>query len=144
MQKFLGFLRQGKAPFLGVFLDPVDEVEDDAPGYYGIIKKPMDLTTMNDKLSNGLYANAAAFKADFDRIIKNCRKYNAGNKAFVKAHGDRLERELEWEWAYMGEWLAKERRRARQAGTVAAPSTATAAATAPIDTASASASGVGR
>lgn len=129
LQKLLGFEREGKAPFLEVFLQPVDEVAHNAPGYYRTITKPMDLDTMATKLRNGRYIDAAAFKADFDQIIENCRVYNHDNKAFVNAHADRLEKEIEWEWQFMGKWLSKERRRAGQAGTVLAPTAAPAIAT---------------
>ena len=126
LQKLLGFERDGKAPFLRAFLQPVDEVVNNAPGYYNDIDTPMDMGTMGTKLAIGLYADAAAFKADFDLIISNCRIYNHDNEAFVKKYADRLEKEIEWEWEGMGKWLAKERRRAGQAGTVPAPMATTA------------------
>jgi len=126
LQKLLGFERDGKAPFLRAFLQPVDEVENNAPDYYSTIKDPMDLDTMATKLANGLYADAAAFKADFDLIVSNCRLYNHDDKAFIEKYADRLERQIRWEWKDMGDWLAKERRRARQAGTVLAPMATTA------------------
>jgi transcription initiation factor TFIID subunit 2 len=36
---------------------PVDEVKDGAPGYLTIIKKPMDLSTIENKLKNHVYEN---------------------------------------------------------------------------------------
>jgi hypothetical protein len=129
LQKFLGFWNSSRAPYLGVFLQPVDEVQDDAPGYYGAVKQPMDLATMGTKLTNGLYVDAAAFKADFDRIVTNCRLYNVGDQDFVKKHADRLERELEWEWSGMTKWMTAERRRTRQAALVPPPALATASTT---------------
>jgi transcription initiation factor TFIID subunit 2 len=115
LQKFLGFWNSNKAPYLEVFLQPVDEVRDNAPGYYETVPEPMDLATMGTKLTNGLYVDASAFKADFDLIITNCHLYNVDDKAFVKKHADRLERELEWEWSGMTKWMTAERRRLSQA-----------------------------
>lgn len=56
------------------FINPVDE--DYAPNYYKIIDHPMDLQTMEDKLDNQEYSSLDEFKADFDRIVENCRTYN--------------------------------------------------------------------
>lgn len=56
------------------FADPVDE--DYAPRYYSIIRQPMDLQRMEDKLDDGEYLTFADFKADFQLIVDNCRQYN--------------------------------------------------------------------
>jgi transcription initiation factor TFIID subunit 2 len=129
LQKFLGFWNSNKAPYLEVFLQPVDEVRDNAPGYYETVPEPMDLATMGTKLANGLYVDASAFKADFDLIITNCHLYNVDDKAFVKKHADRLERELEWEWSDMAKWMTTERRRLRQVVPAPPPALATASTT---------------
>ena len=89
----------------------------------------MDLATMGNKLTNGLYVDASAFKADFDLIIANCHLYNVDDKAFVKKHADRLERELEWEWSDMAKWMTTERRRLRQVVPAPPPALATASTT---------------
>jgi transcription initiation factor TFIID subunit 2 len=129
LQKFLGFWNSNKAPYLEVFLQPVNEVRDNAPGYYETVPEPMDLATMGTKLTNGLYVDASAFKADFDLIITNCHLYNVGDQDFVKKHADRLERELEWEWSDMAKWMTTERRRLRQGVPVPPPALATASTT---------------
>ena len=54
------------------FLNKVGKKE--APGYYDIIKNPMDLSTMTKKLH--LYRNLEEFKQDIDLIISNCMAYN--------------------------------------------------------------------
>lgn len=56
------------------FLDEVSE--DYAPRYYSVIRKPMDLNRMCDKLDDGSYSSVSHFRADFMRIIDNCRVYN--------------------------------------------------------------------
>lgn len=56
------------------FMDPVDE--DIAPRYYSIIRRPMDLQKMEDKLDNGEYLTFGDFRNDFKLIVNNCRLYN--------------------------------------------------------------------
>lgn len=121
LEKFLKFWETNKAPYLEIFLDPVDEVEDHAPGYYATISSPMDLATMATKLGAGVYANAQAFKEDFYLMIQNCHTYNQANPVFIKKYPDRFVKEFEWEWSEMGRWMSTERRKlAREA---AAPTT---------------------
>lgn len=56
------------------FLEPVDE--EIAPSYYRVVKNPMDLQQMEDKLNEGLYETFSQFKHDFQLIIANCKQYN--------------------------------------------------------------------
>lgn len=66
------------------FAYPVDE--DIAPNYYSIIKKPMDLETMEERLDANRYRTYSQFKSDFQLIVNNCRLYNGtenGNIYFV-------------------------------------------------------------
>lgn len=126
MQTYDDFWHSDKADYLGPFRQPVNEVADNAPGYYRIITDPMDLDTMRNNLSNGLYANAAAFKADFDKIIENCRIYNKDSRALVRQYADRLKSDFDWEWTRMRDWMTKERRKARLAATAPALTATTA------------------
>ncbi|XP_071875381.1 uncharacterized protein isoform X2 [Bombus fervidus] len=84
------------------FIDPVDE--EYAPRYYSVVRKPMDLSTMEEKLENGLYKSLSEFKRDFRLIVDNCRQYNGSDneytemafnlkEAFDKAVGRYLESE---------------------------------------------------
>jgi hypothetical protein len=132
LQKFTAFWQNNKAPYIEPFLQPVNEANDNAPGYYAQIRQPMDISTMRARLNNGLYTDAAAFKTDFVLMIDNCRAYNKDNQAFVKRYADRFVREFDWEWDLMREWLAKESRRLRTAAPAPGPIvTAPAAPTAP-------------
>ncbi|KAF2433167.1 Bromodomain-containing protein [Tothia fuscella] len=58
------------------FLKPVDPVALNIPTYPEIIKNPMDLGTLEEKLKKHEYDNASAFMADFDLIIDNCLRFN--------------------------------------------------------------------
>jgi hypothetical protein len=131
LDKFHAFWESNKAPYLEPFLQPVDEVNDFAPGYYTTVEQPMDLSTMRTKLTNGLYADAAAFEADFVLMMQACRLYNAGNEAFVRKSADRFEKDFEWEWSGMGKWMTAERRKLRTAAAAPTTTHTTAPATAP-------------
>jgi transcriptional activator SPT7 len=56
------------------FLKPVQKRE--APNYYDIIKRPMDLGTMSKKLKNYQYTSKAEFEVDLNLIWNNCLMYN--------------------------------------------------------------------
>lgn len=56
------------------FLQPVDE--DDAPNYYKVVKSPMSLQKMEDKLDSGQYKSLTEFQHDFHLILANCKQYN--------------------------------------------------------------------
>ncbi|OAD53447.1 Cat eye syndrome critical region protein 2, partial [Eufriesea mexicana] len=64
------------------FIDPVDE--EYAPRYYSVVRKPMDLSTMEEKLENGLYKNLSEFKRDFRLIVDNCRQYNGSDNEYTE------------------------------------------------------------
>lgn len=56
------------------FIDAVEE--DYAPNYYSVIRRPMDLQRMEDRLDQGYYTDFSMFQSDFSLIVKNCRLYN--------------------------------------------------------------------
>ncbi|EJD48509.1 hypothetical protein AURDEDRAFT_112948 [Auricularia subglabra TFB-10046 SS5] len=69
-----------------IFRQPVDPVRDQAPNYYGIIKDPMDLSTMRSKLDAGMYKDRFEFEADFKLMIENAKTYNQpGQFAYSEA-----------------------------------------------------------
>ncbi len=87
------------------FMQPVDAVRDQVPDYHRVIKKPMDLGTMQAKLNSGEYNSAKEFESDFNLIIKNCRKFNSGGGLVVVA-ADKLEKLFTEKWAEKDEWMA--------------------------------------
>ncbi|PXF46557.1 Histone acetyltransferase GCN5 [Gracilariopsis chorda] len=59
------------------FLEPVNAKETGAIDYYDVIKNPMDLSTMQERLDNGwFYVTKEIFIADFKRMVTNCKTYN--------------------------------------------------------------------
>ncbi|KAJ8363551.1 hypothetical protein SKAU_G00123820 [Synaphobranchus kaupii] len=64
------------------FLEPVDP--NDAPDYYGVIKEPMDLATMEDRAQKRYYNKLTEFVADMTKIFDNCRYYNPSDSPFYQ------------------------------------------------------------
>jgi Bromodomain len=79
-------------PLSDPFREPVDPVQ--APDYLTVIKTPMDLSTVQSSLDEGLYTSeeesgkeyvdVPAFLSDTRQIWLNCRKYNHHSDAIVK------------------------------------------------------------
>mmetsp|Transcript_18297 Transcript_18297/g.37033 ORF Transcript_18297/g.37033 Transcript_18297/m.37033 type:complete len:2677 (+) Transcript_18297:174-8204(+) len=67
-----------KLDTFSIFKEPVDESQ--APGYYDVIKNPMDFGTMKTKVDNGDYGSGstamAKFYDDILLVFDNCRKFN--------------------------------------------------------------------
>lgn len=54
-----------------------DNADPSPCSYFKVIKNPMDLSTVNAKLNNGLYKDRAGFEADFRLMINNSKTYNS-------------------------------------------------------------------
>lgn len=63
-----------KHPCACPFLHPVSE--KDAPDYYTIVKKPMDLGTIRQRLVDDEYTSVAAWARDMGLIWANAEKFN--------------------------------------------------------------------
>ncbi|CAK1588824.1 unnamed protein product [Parnassius mnemosyne] len=63
------------------FMDPVEE--EYAPNYYAVIRRPMDLHKMEERLDSGYYTDFTMFKADFKLIVNNCRLYNGQDNEYT-------------------------------------------------------------
>lgn len=86
-----------------VFLAPVDPVALNIPHYRQVVKHPMDLGTMTQKLKQGQYAKASEVKRDFDLMIQNCLAFNpTGN--VVRDMGIQLQRDFEGVWREKEKW----------------------------------------
>ncbi|KAI4877537.1 hypothetical protein NFI96_015816 [Prochilodus magdalenae] len=64
------------------FLEPVDP--NDAPDYYGVIKEPMDLSTIEQRIQKRFYSKLTEFVADMTKIFDNCRYYNPSDSPFYQ------------------------------------------------------------
>lgn len=87
------------------FTHPVDPVALNIPTYFQIIKKPMDLATVRQKLDNGMYEKAKDFEEDVRLVFKNCYKFNPEGD-YVYQRGQELEKLFSQEWAKKQDWIA--------------------------------------
>ena len=65
-----------RMPDAHYFLHPVDWRTLNIPDYPTIVKDPMDLGTIEGKLSNGTYLSVDDFVRDVRLVFHNCRLYN--------------------------------------------------------------------
>jgi bromodomain-containing factor 1 len=80
------------------FYHPVDPVALNIPDYFKIIKKPMDLSTIQEKLKVNAYDSADEFEADIRLMFNNCYKFNPPNQPVHKM-GKELEEVFDQKWA---------------------------------------------
>ncbi|XP_049823872.1 nucleosome-remodeling factor subunit NURF301 isoform X3 [Aethina tumida] len=64
------------------FMEPVDPTE--APDYYKVIKEPMDLQMVENKINDQTYSKLSDFIGDMTKIFDNCRYYNPKESPFFK------------------------------------------------------------
>ncbi|KAE8216640.1 hypothetical protein CF327_g222 [Tilletia walkeri] len=98
-------LRDSKPATL--FLNPVDPVRDRAPNYFTIIKRPMDLSTMANKLDAGLYKDRFEFKADFELMISNALTYTPNTKMLVHQEALKFQKAFKAQWNRITNTLEK-------------------------------------
>lgn len=87
------------------FYVPVDPVALNIPNYHKIIKKPMDLSTVGQKLKHGQYENAKEFESDVRLMFQNCYKFNQVGD-YVYTAGKSLEQEFDREWERKKKWIS--------------------------------------
>ncbi|KAJ8902277.1 hypothetical protein NDN08_006684 [Rhodosorus marinus] len=71
-----------RADVYNIFAEPVDPNE--VVGYLTIIKSPMDLGTVRQKLESGKYSSLDNLEADIDLIWSNCCTFNPPATVFFK------------------------------------------------------------
>jgi len=72
----------------GPFLNKVNK--RDAPNYYEIIKKPMDLSLMTRKMKGLQYNSKEEFANDLELIWSNCLAYNTDPKSPFRTHAIKM------------------------------------------------------
>ncbi|EGV63235.1 Bromodomain-containing protein [Yamadazyma tenuis ATCC 10573] len=68
----------------GPFLKPVDIIKLNIPFYYNFVPKPMDLSTIEKKLTVSAYEVPEQFIDDFNLMVSNCIKFNGENSPIAK------------------------------------------------------------
>ncbi|KAI5185210.1 histone acetyltransferase [Nematocida homosporus] len=64
------------------FLEPVSA--QDVPDYYQVIKNPMDLSTIQQKIQSDQYTSFDEMDQDIQQIVQNCYIYNAPGSQYAK------------------------------------------------------------
>ncbi|XP_074515535.1 bromodomain adjacent to zinc finger domain protein 2B-like isoform X3 [Sebastes fasciatus] len=77
------------------FLTPVNQKA--VPGYRKVIKKPMDFSTIREKLTNNQYLNLETFIVDVNLVFDNCEKFNEDDSEIGRA-GHSMRRLFDKRW----------------------------------------------
>ena len=81
MLQVLETMRQHDCSWPFVEKVPIAEV----PDYYDVVKDPIDLGAIEEKVTaGGYYVTLEIFAADFKRMFNNCRTYNAPDTIYFK------------------------------------------------------------
>ncbi|KAJ7970695.1 Transcription factor like [Quillaja saponaria] len=89
-----------------VFNTPVDVVKLNIPDYLTVIKHPMDLGTIKNKIASGTYSSPWEFLADVRLTFKNAMTYNPpGNDVHIMA--DTLGKFFEVRWKHIEKKIPK-------------------------------------
>ncbi|EDR24653.1 bromodomain-containing protein, putative [Entamoeba dispar SAW760] len=95
INKLLSSLFRNKASF--AFKEPVDPQLTGAINYFDVIKHPMDLGTVKNKLKDKVYKNVNEILSDIDLIWSNAFEYNAPNSEvwnLAKTMSDAYEKKI--------------------------------------------------
>ncbi|XP_032385707.1 bromodomain adjacent to zinc finger domain protein 2B isoform X2 [Etheostoma spectabile] len=77
------------------FLMPVNQKA--VPGYRKVIKKPMDFSTIREKLTNNQYLNLETFIVDVNQVFDNCETFNEDDSEIGQA-GHSMRRFFDKRW----------------------------------------------
>lgn len=103
--------------FAAPFRIPVDPVALNIPQYFSVIKHPMDVSTITQKLKGGQYASAEEFRNDFELMFTNCFKFNpAGN--IVHDMGRDFQDAFHVEWSKKDIWIKRHTPQSQRASPV--------------------------
>jgi len=90
---------------VGPFRNPVDPVADNVPNYFAVVKRPMDLITVRDKMAQGEYNTAEEFEADIRLIFQNCYEYWTENDQIFNTCAA-FEKYFNEKWNARHKWVA--------------------------------------
>lgn len=95
-------------PICSPFIHDVDPNNDGAPDYLNVVKEPMSLTKVKEKLQHGEYKDLDQWKNDVNLIWTNAEEYNGPDGLFThmakeaelkfKKKCDRFPKDPEHEW----------------------------------------------
>lgn len=96
------------------FTRPVDPVRDEAPDYFDVIKEPMDLSSVSNKLQSGQYKDRFQFKDDIHLIFQNAKTYTPDPKAWIHYEASRSETAFRQLWNRISKTLEQAAARAEK------------------------------
>jgi hypothetical protein len=88
---------------VGPFKNPVDPTVDNVPNYFDVVKRPMDLRTIQGKMNRNEYNTAAEFEADIRQIFQNCYEYWTQDDPIFKNCVD-FENYFNTQWGARHKW----------------------------------------
>lgn len=74
-----------------------DPIALNIPSYFDVIKQPMDLSTIQEKLNQGLYDDVQGVHSDIKLMIRNCHVFNPPGTP-VHACGSELDKIWKEKW----------------------------------------------
>ena len=74
-----------------VFKQPVEELKK-IPGYTDVVKRPIDLFIIQERVDGNKYDDINKFKSDIKTMVDNCKEYNEDN--YIKLLSDAFYREF--------------------------------------------------
>jgi len=90
---------------VGPFRNPVDPIADNVPNYFAVVKRPMDLVTIRDKMGRSEYHTAEEFEADVRLIFQNCYEYWTENDQIFNTCSS-FEKYFNEKWNARHKWVA--------------------------------------
>ncbi|KAI4724973.1 Bromodomain-containing protein [Aureobasidium sp. EXF-10728] len=103
--------------FAAPFRIPVDPVALNIPQYFSIIKHPMDISTITQKLKGGQYGSAEEFRNDFELMFTNCFRFNPAENV-VHQMGKDFQTEFHREWSKKDSWIKRHTPQSQRASPV--------------------------
>jgi bromodomain-containing factor 1 len=90
----------------GWFLEPVNPITLNIPTYFNVIKKPIDLGTMTEKLADGQYRNGKEVEKDLHLMVQNSETFNGPDSEVTRA-GKQLENLFKDKIAEKDVWMTR-------------------------------------
>jgi transcription initiation factor TFIID subunit 2 len=92
-------------------------VRDRVADYFKLISNPMDLSSISNKLNEGLYKDRSEFRDDFFLVVSNAKTYTPDEKAYVHIEAVSLEKEFNAVWNRITKTLEQAAAKAAQVNT---------------------------
>ncbi|KAJ2632258.1 transcription initiation at TATA-containing promoter protein, partial [Coemansia sp. RSA 1287] len=91
------FMKKANFNIAYPFLEPVDPIGMNCPDYFSVVKEPMDLLTIKNRLESDEYASPLEFESDVRLMLRNCYAYNPPGHPVHEA-GRALEARFDIKW----------------------------------------------